>query len=84
MVSSTCRDPANPCSGLPKNIMADDWSEWFPDLGQGLGRIVTDATTEYASELVPGGFSRRRDCHSAAPSSTFSWRFNRDGERASA
>ena len=28
--------------------------------------------------------SRRRDCHSAAPRSTFSRCFNRDGERASA
>ena len=28
--------------------------------------------------------SRRRDCHSAAPPSTFSRRFNSDGERASA
>ena len=31
-----------------------------------------------------GGCSRRRDCHSAAPPSTFSRCFNSDGERASA
>ena len=34
--------------------------------------------------VFPGNSSRRRDCHSAAPPSTFSRCFNSDGERASA
>ena len=36
---------------------------------------------QVAMEWNHGATSRRRGCHSAAPPSIFSWRFNGDGER---
>ena len=58
-----------------------DWAEPVAVMGRLASLVV------YWDGIVsrpPGAVSRRRDCHSAAPSSSFSGNFNRDGEGMSA
>ena len=70
----------DPAAGSPRHA----WRVGAQPVGGPAGRLhAVPAGQQAAGDLrraEPAG-SRRRDCHSAAPSSTFSRRFNSNGER---